>query len=61
MAESVMLCFVQGFDDPEVSSSGVVGKEAKLQSVKNKFLRKSRYVEIERVKEQFVSHDHKAF
>nr|CAH7749940.1 unnamed protein product [Callosobruchus chinensis] len=42
MAESVMLCFVQGFDDPEVASSAVAGKEPKLQTVKNKFLRKSR-------------------
>nr|CAI5822869.1 unnamed protein product [Callosobruchus analis]CAI5841255.1 unnamed protein product [Callosobruchus analis] len=42
MAESVMLCFVQGFDDPEVASSAVAGKEPKLQTVKNKLLRKSR-------------------
>lgn len=36
MSDSVMLCFVQGFEGP--------GKEPKLQTVKNKLLRKSRWV-----------------
>lgn len=41
MAESVMLCFVQGFEDNQ-NCNGSNDKEAKVQTVKNKFLRKSR-------------------
>lgn len=38
-----MLCFVQGFEGKGRDGS----KEPKLQTVKNRLLRKSRYVEIE--------------
>lgn len=51
MSDSVMLCFVQGFEGggggggSSSSRGGGDGKEPKLQAVKNKLLRKSRYVE----------------
>ncbi|XP_074033605.1 uncharacterized protein isoform X2 [Leptinotarsa decemlineata] len=41
MAESVMFCFVQGFENKDSQKVGV-SKEPKLVSVKNKLLRKSR-------------------
>lgn len=40
MSDSVMLCFVQGFEGKE--GNGKDSKEAKFQLVKNKLLRKSR-------------------
>lgn len=41
MSDSVMLCFVQGFEGGN-TRGGDGTKEPKLQIVKNRFLRKSR-------------------
>lgn len=40
MSDSVMLCFVQGFDGKDKDGKDI--KEPKFQMVKNKLLRKSR-------------------